>query len=122
MLVSVFLPGCSYATTGTATITSPTYIIPVSAINTVLGSSPIGTGDAAERLIYGLCQALFLLNKAGTLTQTNLGCECANKSLTSGIYENTSNNFTNVTLANFLISSNVGTTTVVENPTNLQVQ
>lgn len=122
MIISTFLPGASYATTGTVTITSPTYVIPVSAINTVLGSSPIGTGDAAERLIYGLCQALFLLNKAGTLTQTNLGCECANKSLTAGVYENTTNVFTNVTLANFLISSNLGTTVVSENPTNLQIQ
>ena len=122
MIVSTFLPGASYATTGTVTITSPTYIIPVSAINTVLGSNPIGTGDAAERLIYGLCQALFLMNKALTLTQTNLGCECANKSVTSGVYENTTNVFTSVTLANFLISCNLGVTALSENPSNLQIQ
>lgn len=122
MLISTFLPGASYASTGTVTISSPTYVIPVSAVNTVLGSNPIGTADSTERLLYGLLQALYLKNQSTSVTQTNLGVEVSNKSLTTNIWEGSTNVFGTVTLANFLFSCNLGTTSVVEDPANLVIQ
>lgn len=122
MLISAFVPGCSYATTGSVSISSPTYIIPVSGINALLGSASIGTGDSAERLLYGLIQALYVKQQAASINQTNLGVEVSNKSLSRNIWESSVNVFSDVTLANFLVSCNMGATSVAEDPSNLVVQ
>jgi hypothetical protein len=118
--VSSVLSGASYATSGTVAISGPTYIIPVSAINAVL-SPDIGTGDAFERLLYGFNQALYLLNDAGTFTQTTLNCESSNKSITKGVYETSTGTYTTVNLVNFLTTFNFGTNSVSEDASNLQV-
>ncbi|KAG5185418.1 hypothetical protein JKP88DRAFT_289283 [Tribonema minus] len=120
--VATFLPGATYATTGTVSISSASYVIPVSAINTVIsGTGSIGTGDSAERLLYGLLQVLYTKNQAGTTGQPQLGCEVANKNITKGVWETTTNVFANVNLVNFLVSNNFGTNALGEDPSNLQV-
>ena len=120
--ISSFLPGASYATTGTVTITSPSYVVPVSAINAVISTTgALGTGDSGERLIYGLLQALWTKNQAGTLGQPQMGCEVANKSLSKAVWETSANNWSQVSLVNFLISLNLGTNALAEDPSNIQV-
>ncbi|KAG5188214.1 hypothetical protein JKP88DRAFT_287670 [Tribonema minus] len=102
--IATFLPTAAYATTGTVSISSASYIIPVSAINAVIsGTGSIGTGDSAERLLYGLLQTLWTRNQAGTAGQPQLGCEVANKNITKGVWEATTNNFSQVNLINHLI-------------------
>ncbi|KAG5189037.1 hypothetical protein JKP88DRAFT_243299 [Tribonema minus] len=120
--IASFLPTASCATTGTVSISSASYIIPVSAINAVIsGTGSIGTGDSAERLLYGLLQALYTRNQAGTITQPSMGCEIANKNITKSVWEGTLNNFANVNLVNFLVSHNLGTNALNEDASNLQV-
>lgn len=120
MLMTNALPGTSYVVSGQINILGPTYIIPVSAINFVLGTKPIGTGESFERLIYGLLQATALEQKSGILSQPLCGVEVANKSITGGTWETTTNNFTNVSLVNHLVSTNFGTTvSVFEDPSNI---
>ena len=120
--ISAFLPTASYATTGSVAITSPTYIIPVSAINAVIsGSGPIGTGEAAERLLYGLLQVLYTKNQAGTLGQSQIGCEISTKNITRSVYESTLNSFAVVSKVNYVFSASLGANAVAEDPSNLAV-
>lgn len=119
--IAAFLPGASYATTVPVTISSASYVVPVSAINTAISPLTLGTGDSAERLLYGLLQALYTKNQNGSIGQAQLGCEVSGKSLTKGIYEATAGNFTTVSLVNFLVSHNLGTNALNEDPSNLQV-
>lgn len=120
VLIASFLPGASYATTGTVSIASASYIIPVSAINTAISATGVlGTGDSAERLIYGLNEALYQKVQAGTYTQPTLGIECSNKTIQRAVWEATAGTFANTNLVSHLISTNVTGTVIHEDPSNI---
>jgi hypothetical protein len=108
MLIATAIPGCSY--------TGGVYTISISAINTVLGTDWDTANDSFERLLMALCMCLYTKQVAGTITQTNCGAEIAQKSISTGVWENPANTFTDVTLSSHLLCFNLGSTAFTEDP------
>jgi len=96
MPIATFLPGATYS--------SSTFTIPWSALNAVLATD-ITAADDSAKLLYALAQCLYEKQQAGTVLQTNLACEVANKSVTAGVWETSTNNFTTKYLVNHLLST-----------------
>lgn len=103
LAIASFLPGASYA--------SGTFTIPWTAINGVLATD-ITAADDTAKLLYALMQCLHEKQVAGTITQPTLACEIGNKSVTTGVWETSTNNFTSKYLVNHLLSTSFDSITV----------
>lgn len=95
MPIATLIPGATYS--------SSSFTIPWSALNSILTTSVTAADDSAK-LMYALAQVLYLKQQAGTVLQTNLAAEVAAKSVTTGVWETSTNNFTSKYLVNHLLS------------------
>jgi hypothetical protein len=102
MLTATALPGASYATT--------TFTIPWTALTTITTNDTVAV-DSFERMMFNLLMAVYEKQEAGTFTQTNLGMEISNVSLSRGSWETATNTFSDRTVHSFLVSFDCGSST-----------
>lgn len=90
MLISEFLPGASYS--------ADAFTVPYSALNAVM-TQPMTAGDSAEKLLYGLLEAL----KRSAISQPDAAMEVSSKSSGQSIWETTQGVFSDVKLVSYVV-------------------
>ena len=99
VLLSTIIPGASYA--------AGSFSLPWTALNTAAGTTTTAT-DSFERLLFALIQIVFVKGQAGTFNQTNLGCEVSSLSESVGVWETSSNVFSDRLLSSALCTFDQG--------------